>query len=211
MRGKWLCYTAIMAIEYNDDQFAHPGEPKRGQCVLYRNAWFRPDDFPVGEIQSELSSFGVNQKTLEIICARMHAKPLFIKGMTATDLSPLEGLQHLERLHIFLAHKFTDASPIATLKNLKTLLIEDTKRWQNLNQLSGSSVVHLELSGGMTKVGTYESLEPLSRLPYLEDLVLTHFGVNDGGLRPLGKCKNLRRMILDCRFPTEEYAFLSVH
>jgi hypothetical protein len=98
-----------------------------------------------------------------------------------------------------------------TLKNLKTLLIEDTKRLSNLNQLSGSSVVHLELSGGMTKAGTYESLEPLSKIPNIEELVLTHFGVNYGGLRPLGKCKTLRHMILDCRFPTEEYAFLSVH
>jgi hypothetical protein len=67
----------------------------------------------VDEIQSELSAFGVNQKALDVICARMQAKSLFIKGMTATDLSPLEGLQHLERLHIFLVHKFTDAWPIA--------------------------------------------------------------------------------------------------
>jgi hypothetical protein len=141
----------------------------------------------------------------------MNTKSLFIKGMTATDLSPLAGAQQLEELKIHWASKFTDASPISKLKNLQTLTINDSKRWHDLGQLSGSNVVHLDVSGGMGKGTSYETLEPLSTLRRLESLVLTNFKVDMGGLKPLALCKTLKELVLDCRFPTEEYAYLSVH
>jgi hypothetical protein len=200
-----------MTLNYNDDPFANPGEPKRGQCVLYRNVWFKPEDFPLEETKEELRAFGVNQKALERICSRMRTKSLFIKGMTATDLSPLADAQQLEELAIYWANKFTDASPIAKLKNLKTLVINHTMRWHDLSQLAGTNIVQLDVSGGMGKGTTYETLEPLSTLKCLERLVLTNCKVEAGGLKPLKLCRSLKELVLDCRFPTEEYAYLSVH
>lgn len=200
-----------MSSLYNDDPFANPGEPKRGQCVLHRNVWFKPEDFPVDEIVDELKAFGVNQSALETICTRMKAKSLFIKGMTATDLMPFADLDVLDKLHILWANKFSDASPIARMKNLRRLCIIDTMRWHDLGQLSGSRVSHLEISGGMNRSGLYESLAPLSSLTKLTHLQMMHFRLNRNGLKPLKDCQQLESLSVDCSFPTEDYAYLSVN
>jgi len=200
-----------MNFDYNDDPFANPGEPKRGQCVLFRNVWFKPEDFPVDEILDELQAFGVNQKALEVICRRSKARSMYIKGMTATDLAPMAELNRLKSLRIYWANKFSDASAIGTLKGLKSLMISDTMRWHDLSNLEGLNVTDLELSGGMNNESKYETLAPLSTLGNLETLNLTHFKVSSGGLRPLAKCSSLKELTLDCRFPTEDYAYLSVH
>ena len=200
----------MMPHDYNDDPFANPGEPKRGQCVLHRNIWFKPSDFPADEITEGLFATGVNQAALEEICARSKAKSIRFKGMTADDLSPLSALTKLQELDITWAHKFTDVSPLRALKNLKSLTISDNKRWHDLSQLSGMKITHLDISGGIWNTDRYKSLAPLADLPKLSTLQMTNVKVDHDGLRPLEACKALRKLMVSYNFPTEDYAYLSV-
>lgn len=195
---------------YNDDPFANPGEPKRGQCVLHRNVWFKPTDFPIDALKDSAQAFGVNQTALKALCDRLDTKSLFIKGLTANDLSPLANIKNLEELNITWAHKFDNVSVLKDLPNLQSLTISDTKRWQDLSQLAGAEITHLDVSGGMWNDNTFESLAPLADLPNLETLVLNAVKAKEGGLKPLAQCKSLKRLSLSYKFDTEDYAYLSV-
>ena len=199
-----------MTSAYNDHPFANPGEPKRGQCVLHRNVWFKPSDFPANEITDELFATGVNQKALEEICARVKATAIRFKGMTADDLSPLASLANLEELDITWAHKFTDVSPLQNLRKLKGLTLSDNKRWHDLSQLKDMKIEVLDISGGIWNTDRYETLAPLADLPNLRALQMTNVKVKEGGLRPLERCKKLKELMVSYVFPTEEYAYLSV-
>ena len=199
-----------MSHRYNDDPFANPGEPKRGQCVLHRNVWFKPSDYPVDEIVDELFATGVNQTALEEICARVKAKSLRFKGLTATDLTPIAKLTNLENLTIIWAHKFTDVSPLRRLKKLKTLTISDNKRWHDLSQLEGLQIDTLDISGGIWNTDVYQTFEPLTKLRNLETLTLSNVKVEEGGLRPIEGCLKLKQLNVAYTFPTEDYAYLSV-
>ncbi len=199
-----------MAKEDLENPFRHPGEPKRGQCVLYRNKWFKPADFPAEEITDALFATNVNQKSLEEICTRSRAASLRFKGMTAHDLAPIGHLNSLEALDITWAHKFTDVSPLRNLRRLKSLTISDNKRWHDLSQLEGITVSELDLSGGMWNTNRYETLEPIATMPNLELLALNNVKTDQGGLRPLAECKKLKRLQVTYGFSTEDYAFLSV-
>lgn len=199
-----------MSQNYNDDPFANPGEPKRGQCVLYRNVWFKPSDFPVDEIVDELFAVSVNQAALEEICARAECKSLRIKGLTATDLSPISALSALQSLDITLAHKFTDASPLQQLQRLKSLSITDTKRWHDLSQIENLKIEELDVSGGLFNTDSFETLAPLAKLRRLKRLTLNNIKVIEGGLKSLSGCTHLEELFVDYTLPTEDYAYLSV-
>jgi len=182
-----------------------------GKGILWDDRWYHPDELPSDPNIDMAEAHGLNQAGLVQLCERFKGQNLFFKGLTATDLSPLSALSQLTSLQITWAHKFTDASPLRKLSNLVSLTLSDTKRWQNLDHIAGMDLGELDLSGGMGNDNIYETLEPLASLKQLERLILASVKVKTDGLKPLAKCKSLKELQLDFRFPTEDYAYLSVH
>lgn len=184
---------------------------ERGKGVLWDGRWYHPEEVPTDPGVDYAEAHGINQKGLEAMCSRITCTTLHIKGLTASDLSPLASLTQLTDLQIVWAHKFTDASPLQALTKLKSLTLSDTKRWHDLEHICGLKVEALDLSGGMENANIYETLAPLARLSHLKTLSLTSVKVENDGLRPLADCKVLEDLELDLRFPTEDYAYLAAH
>jgi hypothetical protein len=106
----------------------------------------------------------------------------------ATKLKTLEFLRGMTQLHSLCLSEVmaaTDLTPLATLRNLR----------------------ELDIDGMLSKAKIVDSLAPLSKLKHLEFLLLA-CQVRDKTLKPLGKLKSLRRLILGPRYPQSEYRWL---
>jgi len=68
-----------------------------------------------------------------------------------------------------------------------------------------------EFSGApsLSNINTARSLEPLAALNRLEELRLTNLKVEEDGLRPVAKCRGLKRLSVANTFDTEDYAYLA--
>lgn len=106
--------------------------------------------------------------------------------------------------------KVTDLEPLRYLDRLELLSLEDIPKVRSIEPVAHlSRLVALDFSGGMWNKNRAETLEPIGRLPVLEELYLTNLRVDSGGLRPLARCRALRRLRLSNQFPTEDYAYLA--
>lgn len=161
---------------------------------------------------SAASVVGINEKTIERLCDMVRAPTLNFYEMRVADLSPLTKFVDLQHLSIRWNTKVTDLSPLAELTQLRTLVLEDVPKVDDLTPLASlRELIGLDFSGGIWNKNRALTLDPIAALPKLLDLHLTNLAVSNDGLRPLAGCKQLRRLRLSNQFPTEDYAYLSVH
>jgi hypothetical protein len=162
-------------------------------------------------VSSDIAYFvGVNQKSFERAMVLVNARVMHFYEMRVSDLTSLNKNKNLSELAIHWNSKLEDISPVAGIKGLKGLVLEDTPKVSDLSPLSQCiDLESFEFSGGMWKKNKTESLEPISGLPKLNSLRLLNLAVN-GGLKPLASLSSLRELELSNQFPTEEYAYLSV-
>jgi hypothetical protein len=154
---------------------------------------------------------GIRDRELLTLARWLRASAVHFYEMRVTDLAPLAGIDGLAHLAIEWNTKVHDLSPIGAFTALETLVLLATPKVRSLVPLETLARLRaFECSGGIWTRNDVDSLEPLSGLP-LEDVRLTHLHVAVEGLRPLAQVKTLRRLRLSNQFPTEDYAYLSVH
>lgn len=155
---------------------------------------------------------GANEKKFEELCRALSARVVIFYEMRVSSLYSLREISGLEHLAINWNNKVADLSPLSHLGCLKTLSLVDTPQATDISPLATLQELRaFEFSGSPTlsNKNTAKSLEPLAALPRLEELRLTNLKVEDDGLRPIAKCRGLKRLSVANTFDTEDYAFLA--
>jgi hypothetical protein len=101
-------------------------------------------------------------------------------------------------------------SRLASLRNLRTLYLEDMKRIDLETLPPLPKLLGLQIGGGMWSTLKVASLAPLRRMPALRHLTLSNVKPADGSLRPLADLGDLRELQLPNFFEIQEFARLSV-
>jgi hypothetical protein len=154
---------------------------------------------------------GLRPAHVDRLATLLRTRALALYDTQVEDLSFLQRLDGLEWLGLTWNTKVTSLEPLAALKGLTRLSISDTPKVRDLDPLGSlPNLVALNYSGGMWSKVTAATLEPIARLAALEELVLTNLKVLEGGLRPLGRLRQLRALDLSNQFDTADYAYLSV-
>jgi Leucine-rich repeat (LRR) protein len=151
-------------------------------------------------------AYAVNQEFLEELASIPTIEWLFIRGTTATDLTPLCQLRQLRRLVIKGGTKIENLDWIVGLPALEALALENFRRVRDVDPITSlPSLRALGLEGGNWTNMRVASLAPLSSLTQLHYLFLTSFRAEDRSLRPLYSLINLK--VLECAafFPDEEF------
>ena len=155
---------------------------------------------------------GVNHKTFPHLCRFLRVEHLVFYEMRVPDLEPLLQLPDLRELKIEWNTKVTDIAPLAELRGLRVLELMDVPKVRDLSPVSElRDLVAFSFAGGIWNKNRAATLEPLAALPRLEELVLNSLKVESDGLRPLARCRALKRLELSNQFETADYAYLSVH
>jgi hypothetical protein len=168
------------------------------------------------DVQSELHAervraIGLRRQHLERLVSIVKTRRIAMYGVQVEDLSPLRRMDGLEWLLMTWTTRVTSLAPLAELRALTRLSISDTPKMRDLEPIAAlTGLEALNYSGGIWNKNTAASLEPITRLPHLQELVLTNLKVLDGGLRPLSRLTSLRVLELSNQFETEDYAYLSV-
>ncbi|PEF37656.1 internalin [Bacillus wiedmannii] len=155
--------------------------------------------------------FAVNQKQFEHIL--LYARPdiLYVYEMRVEDLSGLQKLSDLQQLYMCWNTKAKTLWDIEYNKKLKSLLIDDFSKLDDLSALSKCPQLNtFYMGGGINTAMKVQTLQPLAALQHLKKLTLMNLKVKDDSLEPLIQLKNLRELSLSNQFKVEEYAKLSV-
>lgn len=153
---------------------------------------------------------GLNQKEFEKIIPLIRVKYLNIYAMPVNDLSLLETLSHVETMDLTWNSKATSLWDFRKNHTLKTLVLHDFSKVQDISQLSAATQLQsLTIGGGFGKPMKIKSLTPLSSLTDLNYLSLSNIKVEGGSLQPLAKLKKLKTLIVSNQFETREYAWLA--
>jgi hypothetical protein len=182
-----------------------------GPVVIADGEAIRLDDLHAELHATRARVVGLRPKHMERFAALVRTKALALYDMQVDDLTPLHQIDGLQWLGMTWNTKVTSLEPLAAMRGLTRLSISDTPKVTDLEPIAAlTNLVALNYSGGIWNRATAGTLEPISRLPLLEELVLTNIKVHDGGLRPLAACRHLRGMELSNQFETTDYAYLSV-
>ena len=155
---------------------------------------------------------GLNDKFAEAVPKLVTTEYMQFYEMRVCDLSFLETQTKLKHLSIRWNTKVVDLSPLANLTGIETLILEDTPKAHDLTPISRlGKLIDFKFSGGIWNKNTAQSLVPIAQCKALKYLILGNLKVLDGGLRPLAGCRSLEKLLLSNQFPTEDYAYLSVH
>ncbi|OWT51614.1 internalin [Bacillus sp. K2I17] len=155
--------------------------------------------------------FAVNQKQFEHIL--LYARPdiLYVYEMRVEDLSGLQKLSDLQQLYMCWNTKAKTLWDIEYNKKLKSLLIDDFSKLDDLSALNKCPQLNtFYMGGGINTAMKVQTLQPLAALQHLKKLILMNLKVKDDSLEPLIQLKNLRELSLSNQFKVEEYAKLSV-
>ncbi|MGB3316488.1 MAG: hypothetical protein WBB85_18980 [Albidovulum sp.] len=146
----------------------------------------------------------VNQDFLDEIGELNELVELKLEIVTATDLSPLEGLTKLRALRLANISKISDFSLLPRLPALRYLYIENAKKLTSLDFLEhAQSLRRLGIEGGLYSPQKIPTLAPLGELRNLEELYLASVQLVDKNLSYLTGCENLT--VLRCaRFAHED-------
>ena len=154
---------------------------------------------------------GLRQRDFDRLTEVLRTTKLRFYDMPVEDITSLGRVGSLRSLMIEWNTKLLSLAALASLTDLTTLSIVDTPKVKDLTPLAALTKLRaLEYSGGIWNKNTAESLEPVGRLPALEELQLSNIRVLSGGVRPLANCRALRRLAVSNHFPTEDFAYLSV-
>jgi Leucine-rich repeat (LRR) protein len=155
--------------------------------------------------------YTVNQTEFDLIVRYVRPKIFYIYEMRVEDLSSLELLSNTEKIYLCWNTKSSKLWDLSKNANLRSLSIEDFKRLNDLEPLQYCrNLEELRLSGGIWNTLKIDTLEPLKKLTNLRYLNLTNIRVKDESLEPLTHLRKLEELIISNQFPTEEYARLSV-
>jgi hypothetical protein len=134
---------------------------------------------------------------------------LGLRNLKATDLSPLAELRSLEVLYIEDAAKLESLDVLRTLPNLRAFSIMDAKRLKELSAFEDASQLELvALHAGMWNPMKVETLKPVAALKKVRDLRLV-LQVVDQSLEPLHRLTSLENLKLTIQFPLEQFARLA--
>jgi hypothetical protein len=155
---------------------------------------------------------GVNQDQFQKLCGLIQVTSLYFYEMRVVDLSPLINQSNLARLAIEWNTKVKDLSHLKKLTSLRTLILIDTPKAHDISSFSAlDNLTALEFSGGIWNKNTAESLTPISRLPYLQELMMYNIKIESGGILPVAECRSLRYLGLSNHYDTEDFAYLAAH
>jgi hypothetical protein len=193
---------AATSVEWNADN--RPVVIANGKAIQVESI-----DSP---IQTETAYVvGINQGKFEQLTRYLRAEMVHFYEMRVPDLSGLARLGSLRSLAIRWNTKMTSLDQIGDLRDLDTLILEDTPKVTDLGPVADLGGLRaFEYSGGIWNKNTAQTLEPIGSLTRLEEIRLTNLRVREGGLRPLARCKALQHLTLSNQFPTADYAYLSV-
>jgi hypothetical protein len=149
--------------------------------------------------------YSVNQEFLQELADIPAIEQLFIDGLTATDVTPLQRLRHLRRLVLIGGTKIESLDWLAGLAPLETLALENFKRVFDLGALaSHTSLTALGVEGSIWTRMRVVTLAPLAGLYRLRSLFLTHLTAADHSLRPLHSLSDLQLLEIGALFPDDE-------
>ncbi len=143
---------------------------------------------PIDRKVTSLKVWHCKYRSLAPIAELGRLQTLVIATYPDDSLAPLSALKQLRRLEILHLPKIHDLGPLAELEQLESLCLQITPGW--------------DASRKMTVV---DSLEPLARLPALEELSLLGVVSTDRSLRALERCPRLRSAWFS-HFPKAEIA-----
>jgi len=146
----------------------------------------------------------LNQDFFEVVCQIVNLERLFFVGSSVENISSIGKLSKLQRLNLHSFTRLTDISPLATLKNLAVLSIENCFRVENyeiLGQLQG--LIGLELCGDTfaPKNLLLKSLKPFITLKNLKHLDISTASVIDQSYECILEMESLERLDLLRRMP----------
>ncbi|MFZ7757077.1 leucine-rich repeat domain-containing protein [Bacillus thuringiensis] len=155
--------------------------------------------------------FKVNQKQFDHILTYVCPDILYVYKMRVEDLSSLQKLSNLQQLYMCWNTKAKTLWDIDYNKKLKSLLIDDFSKLEDLSALSKCTQLNtFYMGGGINTAMKVQTLKPLAELQQLQKLTLMNLKVKDDSLEPLMQLKNLKELSLSNQFKVEEYAKLSV-
>jgi hypothetical protein len=151
----------------------------------------------------------VTQPLFDAICTIGNLEQLQIKWSNVRSLDRIEGLSRLESLGIGSSTRVESIQPLVGLQGLEHLELENFKLVTDFSPLVDLRRLRsLVVTGSMWARQAIESLEPFSRMTWLESLCVDTSHVKSIGV--LKTLTGLRFLGLGGRLPYEEYASLSV-
>ena len=134
----------------------------------------------------------VSQAMFEAICEMRGLEALWLKWSGIKSLESILKLNKLQSLHIGSSTQLKSITPLAHLKLLKWLELENIKNIQDLSPLGEcTQLVGLGVDGSMWATQKVDSLGPLSKLTGLKYLSITNLRSADRSLKPLYGLHNL--------------------
>lgn len=157
--------------------------------------------------------FGIKTpQEFEQICDALRVESLYVRDLKVADISAVTALSDLKRLAMYFAPKLADIGPLVALRGLEMLALWEAPALHDLDPLGHMDGLRsLQVSGGLTKPARIRTLNPVGNLAGLAELRMHNIKVDEGGLRPISGCKALKELSVSNQFPTEDYAYLSVH
>jgi hypothetical protein len=151
----------------------------------------------------------VNQPFLGEIAEISAIELLYINGLTATDMSPLERLSQLRHLILIGGTKVDSLDWIRRLPPLEGFALENFRRISRLDPISSlKSLSALAVEGSTWTAMRVESLAPISELRCLRYFFFTNLRASDHSLRPLHGLTGLKAIQCGAMFPDEEFVAL---
>jgi len=160
---------------------------------------------------SALWCFGVNQQKLNDISQCGSLRALYLDyNLRITELRPLKKLSALDVLRLDSCSTIDSLEELGTLSQLTGLAIENFKNVHDLRPLAMlTNLRELAVEGSIWSRMKINSLAPIVGLSRIEYLSLTNLKVVDESLQPLTHLPNLKELLIANFYPFEEFARLS--
>ena len=155
---------------------------------------------------------GTNDKNFRSVCQSLTVKTVYFYEMRVTDVSALKEISEVRKIAIDWNTTLSDLRPFSSLPNLVALALVNTPKANDLSFVAAlKNLRAFEFSGSRTLSSKNKAitLEPIGALTQLEELRLQGLDVQSGGLRPLAKCPQLKRLVVSNTFATEDFAYLA--
>jgi hypothetical protein len=151
------------------------------------------------------------QSMFNAVCAIPELEGLHIKWSGIEDLETIASATCLRNFHLGSSPALKSIEPLAGLKQLLRLDLDNVKGIRNLRAIGElRSLIALAMTGAEFKRNTVESFAPLASLGDLKWLHLGALRTDDMSLRPLGALTSLEYLAIGNFFSLEEFAWLSV-
>ncbi len=185
-------------------------QPSKDGVVVVDNKQVRISELKQVLVGKVAYVLGATQKSFNRLCQCIDVQRLDFYQMRVADVSALHSIPRLNHLSLRCNTKVESIDVLPEL-NLFTLILEGTPKIANLEPLSAcNNLVHLTYSGGYGLANCADSLEPISRIRGLKELILENLRVEIDGLVPLTGCSSLKELVISNQFTTEEFALLSI-